>query len=634
MRLSKLPAWIAAVLCGGLWANASASVFSQELTTPGDFSGGIFERTEVSEEIGGVILNRSFNCVPFLWVPSTDEGVVSKIDARSGAEIARYRTGPTGLASNPCAVATDYAGNAFVACSGPGVGRIVKICASGATTHVERAAEHTSFDTSGVGSSQALPWGKDSRVCLLAEVGSAASRPSALAFGADGLLWVGLSGEQSMVAVDTAKGTVVHTTALPGNPDTVIAGSNGFLWVLCGDVDTICEVNTLLGTIARSYQVPDCGLRSMALGKDDLVWLASDTGLVCVNTTIGSFTLQRLSDGAGLTSITTDKLGDVWASCPTHNELIRFSMIDQRITGRVAVGLSPNAVCVDGDGYIWSLNEENATASRVDPRVGKLTASVRTGRSPFSSTPFAASALKRGTCPSGSWRKLFDSKVAGAGWGALSWAEASCGGHLNVEVRSADVPTALEGLDFIPVMNGQEAAIPNGQYLEVRVSLVGGDNTSPVLQGLSIQGRNLPPDVSRATPSLDRIAKLDHSLQTVAITGVSDPEGDPVTISVTSVTQDEPVYGLCPNDKAPDALGIGQSEVKLRAECDPGTADQPGNGRTYTVTFKASDPYGASTTGTVKVIVPPVLLWDAIAVDDHKKYDSTKEPEKDRMAKA
>jgi len=215
-------------------------------------------------------------------------------------------------------------------------------------------------------------------------------------------------------------------------------------------------------------------------------------------------------------------------------------------------------------------------------------------------------------------------------WGTVRWESSAGGGSVKVEVRGADQPTAIANQQFTEISNGQQFAVPNGEYLEVKVSFRGGNNTTPILRGLSVQGRNLPPDVSRATPTTARILKLDHSFEAVGIAGVSDPEADPVTITITGVTQDEPVSGLWPGDKAPDAAGVGTSEVKLRAERDPGTPEKPGNGRVYTVSFKATDPLGASTTGKVKVTVPPVLRWDSVAIDDGRKYDSTKEPEKDK----
>lgn len=102
--------------------------------------------------------------------------------------------------------------------------------------------------------------------------------------------------------------------------------------------------------------------------------------------------------------------------------------------------------------------------------------------------------------------------------------------------------------------------------------------------------------------------------------GASDPDGDTVAITVTGVTQDEPTNGLGDGDTGPDAeLGTGTAAntVELRAERS-GTGD----GRVYRVAYTATDPAGASCTGTV-IVEAPHNQKDK-AVDSGGNYDSTK----------
>ncbi|HEV2852563.1 MAG TPA: SBBP repeat-containing protein [Thermoanaerobaculia bacterium] len=79
----------------------------------------------------------------------------------------------------------------------------------------------------------------------------------------------------------------------------------------------------------------------------------------------------------------------------------------------------------------------------------------------------------------------------------------------------------------------------------------------------------------------------------VSIRGVTDPDGDSVTLRATGVRQDEPLQG------AQNAFGIGTSSVQLRADRAGG-----GDGRVYRITFEASDGNGGACTGTVTVCVP------------------------------
>jgi hypothetical protein len=102
----------------------------------------------------------------------------------------------------------------------------------------------------------------------------------------------------------------------------------------------------------------------------------------------------------------------------------------------------------------------------------------------------------------------------------------------------------------------------------------------------------------------------------VEIVGVTDPNNDNVTITITGVTQDEPVTGLGDGDTAPDAV-IQGNKVLLRAERAGG-----GNGRVYRVSFTATDSNGASCSGSVTVSVPHDRK-DSTCMDDGQSFYST-----------
>jgi hypothetical protein len=150
---------------------------------------------------------------------------------------------------------------------------------------------------------------------------------------------------------------------------------------------------------------------------------------------------------------------------------------------------------------------------------------------------------------------------------------------------------------------------------------------------------NHPPDVSGAYPSKECLWPPDHKFVNVTIEGVTDPDGDPVTIRILNITSDEPTVStpwLCGHHKfhyhhhchchhnctvydAPDAYGIGTDTAHLRAE-----RLGNGNGRVYVITFLASDGRGGETVGSVKVYVPHDRsdgTWNCI--DDGQLYDAT-----------
>lgn len=111
---------------------------------------------------------------------------------------------------------------------------------------------------------------------------------------------------------------------------------------------------------------------------------------------------------------------------------------------------------------------------------------------------------------------------------------------------------------------------------------------------------NIPPDVTNARPSEATLWPPNHRMVPITILGVADPDGDPFTITINKIRQDEPTNGLGDGDTCPDAQGIGTSTALLRAERS-GT----GNGRVYTILFTAQDSRGGkSRRTTVQVCVP------------------------------
>ncbi len=136
---------------------------------------------------------------------------------------------------------------------------------------------------------------------------------------------------------------------------------------------------------------------------------------------------------------------------------------------------------------------------------------------------------------------------------------------------------------------------------------------------------NQPPDCSTAEPSIDTLWPPNHKFVAVNILGVTDPDGDPVTISIYSIYQDEPVDTIGDGSFAPDGQGVGTDTAEVRAE-RTGTKEVPGNGRVYTIRFTATDDKGASCSGTVLVGVPHDQGQGAVPVNDGDLYDSTVTP--------
>src|SRR5207253_8345576 len=123
------------------------------------------------------------------------------------------------------------------------------------------------------------------------------------------------------------------------------------------------------------------------------------------------------------------------------------------------------------------------------------------------------------------------------------------------------------------------------------------------------------PDCTEAFAVPDMLWPPNHRFMAVTIAGVTDPSGGAVTITVTTIMQNEPPNGSGPT--CPDAKGLGTDTPMLRAE-----RDGEASGRVYHVSFRAENGGGGQCEGTVIVCVP-INQSQPACVDQDTPFDST-----------
>lgn len=148
------------------------------------------------------------------------------------------------------------------------------------------------------------------------------------------------------------------------------------------------------------------------------------------------------------------------------------------------------------------------------------------------------------------------------------------------------------------------------------------DRNSRRLWAAELPDCNLPPVCTAAAADPAALWPPNHKYVKIGITGVTDPDGDPITITATSVRQDEIVKGngLGSGNTDPDATLI---PLAVRAERN-GNPKTPGNGRVYHIGFTASDGHGGTCTGTALVCVPHDQRPTGVCIDGGPLYDSLK----------
>jgi cysteine-rich repeat protein len=145
-----------------------------------------------------------------------------------------------------------------------------------------------------------------------------------------------------------------------------------------------------------------------------------------------------------------------------------------------------------------------------------------------------------------------------------------------------------------------------------------GNNTNGDGCSASCEIENEAPVCDDATAAISSIWPPNHKMVSVGpITGVTDPDGDPVKITVTHIMQDEPTNTQGDGNTSCDAT---TAPLQVRAERS-GNRD----GRFYHAVFTATDPGGLSCTGSVVVAVVPHDQSHA-PVDQGPLYNSCPAP--------
>ena len=194
---------------------------------------------------------------------------------------------------------------------------------------------------------------------------------------------------------------------------------------------------------------------------------------------------------------------------------------------------------------------------------------------------------------------LANSSLVGQVTGATEW-------HIN-----SDEPDLLD-YDTTFKADAQDALYEPNAYRS--------SDHDPVIVGLDLmtEVENTPPYCGDAYPSISLLWPPNNGFAPINVLGVTDADGDAVSIIIDSIYQDEPVFGPGSGSSSPDGMGVGGSTAFVRAE-----RNGNGNGRFYHIFFTASDGNDGSCSGEVIVVVPKNLGVRDVPVDGGALYDST-----------
>jgi streptogramin lyase len=654
---------LVSVLTPLLCVAATATAQERTWSTPETFAEGTFAGV-VPAQPTGVELESTLLQRDFVWVPKTRRNTIVRIDAANGAILGEYRTAPNGASGAPARTAIDAAGNVWVAntdeaANGRGsvvklglvIGgtRVRKIAGGGVIadangeylappfeycTAVDRDADGLIRTSRGAG--HVLDWpsgtdfdGGDAHVqdaldeCVLLFQRTSFPNVRLVAIDMQGDVCVG--GYGGLLRLDAQSGEVLESAQLACGGYSGAVTSSSVLWTTSFGQGSVLRLDLGSGE-SRCVAVPTP--RGLDVDAQANVWcttwMSNSIVKITPDGTVATG-FPKPSGGGRSDAIVVGPDGHVWVANQSTGNVTRLDA-NGNLLKRITTGSGPSGIDVDALGRVWVTHLNHHNVVRIDPRGGAdglgavdLQVALGTLAAPENLGSMAAHVEFRRHLASGSWSVVFDGGREQLPWLRLSWvADVPDGTRIGLAVRAHDDRAALPARAWGAVQNDAESNLVGvvGRFIEIRAELAANDarTASPALRSLLVQARsNEAPDVANVRPSIARLWPPDHRMVPVALEGAVDPDGDPVTITITGITQNEPLT------RTFDGAGVGRAVAHLRAT----RAGTSLNGRAYRIEYAAADGRGGESVGYVLVCVLHDARPDASHTDDGFLWDST-----------
>ena len=378
-------------------APVQAAVSNHTYTLDADFDEGTLVSVEHETVHDQLQLAEEPFVLPFIWVPNSNEGTISKYDTVTGKELGRYRTGPT-AGGNPSRTTVDVNGDVWF--GNRNTGTVVKIGLSEAGHYDDRnfnSTMETSTDLNNDGvvdGAEVLPWWDDE--CVLFEV-TTGGGPRGIAIDANNDLWAGTYtlASNKFFHIDGDTGTIIvadtinlYKAADPGPPVDpgynyrsygAVVDGNGQLWssslsnyVL--KINPATKVITKVGLNITSYGLGIDNAHLFVAGWGDTV--SDHMAKINLSTNSVTYGWQGAPYSRGV-AVTAD--GDVWV---VNSNATQVTRLDNNLVWKatIDIGLSgfSTGVAVDAAGKVWACNYDDGYLHRIDPSVNTIDFSVQT----------------------------------------------------------------------------------------------------------------------------------------------------------------------------------------------------------------------------------------------------------------
>lgn len=489
-----------------------AAPVSRLWTTTQDFAEGEQDNVDISNDEIKLTREQTFE-YPWVWVANYRRGTISKIDARTYKEVARYR-GPGGRVSR---TTVDRFGNVWVECRDANA--VIQILDERNWTLAYDFNGNGQLDTNRdlnnngcIEGNEMLPFGQDELVVRYYKLSRYGTFPRALAIDLNGYLWVGLDDNDRLLQIDPNLPVNIYGPHVGGGTPPVlenlqapvsgggsvygfVTAPSGYMYgaaIAQSRIYEWCPGDPAVPGDARVTRVvetrqDDRGAQpyGIAVGPDCTIWAADWTSAGCLIRWYPSqgqagMAVSAASTGGQQRGVNVDLNGNVWTSHTSSPTLIRWDpntltptiYRDTCSTTHSGIGITFGGQIVNPAHWEGTTQDRNTvTFFTYDSGTNtiSLTGCVNCeGFDPYNYNDFTG-ALLRYALNEGTWRTVYDGGCNDRIWGRLDWnAFIPEGTSITVRVRAGNtLPIQTE---WTTVGNGEEFCL-RGRYLQVEVRL-------------------------------------------------------------------------------------------------------------------------------------------------------------------
>lgn len=495
-----------------------ASAVSRTYTTDADFNEGILVGLEHETVHDQLQLNKTSTAFPFIWVPNTGEGTISKVDTRTGNETGRYRVTPPGLPFNgsPSRTTVDLEGNVWV--GNRRAGTVVKVGLYELGYEVNQCTDRngngsidTSMDTDSDGNitgSELLPWGQDE--CVLYEVVLIPSSegtyvpgtypgpydtdywgvaPRGLAIDKNNNLWAGTWSTSKYYYINGTNGQIINTPLDVSPWDHhaygAVMDSNSILW--SAQLSShVLRINT--SNLSDIMKIPLS--HTYGIGIDNLghLFVGGGLNLSKINRNSGAFLWTKPANAVqGVTVTIADN--NVWVAGSGLNKVTRYDN-DGNLVAEISGFSYPTGVGVDAAGKVWATDLYSDNIYRIDPDTNtiELTKPLIGSGGHYTYSDVTGYVARTITTTIGTWTVTYDSGSNSTVWGRVTWnASIPAGASINVKIRTNNDSNDLPSSTYQSVSNSIDFPAV-GRYIQIEVRLTASPaKESPILYDLLVE---------------------------------------------------------------------------------------------------------------------------------------------------